>query len=170
MLNDIRLPGGLGLRPATDGDRAFMRQLFASTREFLQQLPLPKQHVDALVEQQYRLQQAAYAEQWPDADTLIIRLFDQAIGKVILDESETAFHVVDIALKPAMRGKGYGTSVLRALQVAARSRGLPVRLTVDRQNPAAGRLYRTLGFEVTRISDTHQTMSWSPPAHTTLQE
>jgi ribosomal protein S18 acetylase RimI-like enzyme len=164
MLNDIPLCGELNLRKAKQRDRAFMQQLFNSTREHLRLLPLPGPQIEALFEQQYRLQQAHYANQWPNAHTLIVQQSGKAIGKIMLDENETALHIIDIALEPAMRGKGYGTAVLRTVQAAAQKRGLPVRLSVDRQNRQAKKLYLALGFEVTGTSDTHESMSWSPAA------
>lgn len=163
MLNDIFLKDGLALRKATQRDRAFMQQLFNSTREHLRLLPLTGPQIEILFEQQYRLQQTHYANQWPNAHTLIIQQSDKTIGKIMLDENETALHIIDIALEPAMRGKGYGTALLRAIQAAAQKRGLPVKLSVDRQNRQAKKLYLALGFQVTGTSDTHESMNWPPP-------
>ncbi|HEX7027722.1 MAG TPA: GNAT family N-acetyltransferase [Gammaproteobacteria bacterium] len=162
MLNGISIHDGLKLRKAKQRDRAFMQQLFNSTREHLRLLPLTGPQIEALFAQQYQLQQTYYAGQWPDASTLIIQLGSNAIGKIIIDENQTALHIIDIALEPAMRGKGYGTALLRAIQAAAQKRGLPVRLSVDRQNRQAKKLYLALGFQVTGTSDTHESMSWSP--------
>lgn len=162
MLNDISLCGELNLRKAKKRDHAFMQQLFNSTREHLRLLPLPGLPIETLFEQQYQLQQTYYAGQWPNARTLIIQQSDRAIGKIMLDENKTTLHIIDIALEPAMRGKGYGTAILHALQTAAEKRGLSIRLSVDRQNLPAKKLYYRLGFQVTGVSGTHESMSWSP--------
>jgi RimJ/RimL family protein N-acetyltransferase len=173
MLSDIALltamdgggflPDAFELRPARDKDRPFMEELFRSTREFLYRMPLPRPQIDILVNQQYRLQQDTYAGRFPNADTLIIELSGRPIGKITLDERKTALHIVDLALTPAMRGKGYGTRILRAIQAEARQRRIPVELSVDRQNLPAKRLYLGLGFQVTGASETHESMAWSPP-------
>lgn len=162
MLNGILLPAGLALRPARVDDRAFMERLFRSTREHFYSIAAPGQPIDALIAQQYRLQQAAYARQWPAARAWIIQRPGEAIGQITLNESETALHIIDFVIEPGMRGKGCGTSVLNAVLARAGEKRVPVKLSVDRQNPAAGRLYSRLGFQVTATSDTHQSMVWTP--------
>lgn len=164
IVKTLSLSDGLELRPATKSDRGFMQQLFASTRDHLRHLPLSPLQIERLLEQQYQLQLAHYVRQWPDAHIRIIQLAGKAIGKIVLEESETTLHVLDIAIEPAMRGRGYGTSILRALQAAAEKHGLPIRLSVDRQNPRAKELYLSLGFQVAANSDTHESMVWPPPA------
>jgi ribosomal protein S18 acetylase RimI-like enzyme len=162
MLNDSSLSDGLELRPAQEKDQAFMGELFRSTREFLYLMPIPRQQIDILVNQQYRLQQDAYAGRFPNAYTLIIQLSGKAVGKIILDEGETAWHIIDITLIPGVRGKGHGTSILHAIQARAQKHQMPVKLSVDRQNPLAKKLYLRLGFQVEGMSDTHESMNWSP--------
>lgn len=162
MLSSIRLPNELGLHAAQAEHRAFMHQLFRSTREHLYSMPMPRQFIDTLVDQQYQLQQAAYARQFPNARTLIVQLSDEAIGKIILDENETILHIVDFAIEPGMRGRGYGTAVLRAIQAGTEKCRGQIRLSVDRQNLPARGLYRRLGFQVSATSDTHESMTSSP--------
>ena len=163
ILKTVALPGGLELRPATKADRGFMQQLFASTREHLRRLPLPGPQVELLLEQQYQLQQVHYSRQWPDAETLVIQLAGEAIGKITLEESEAVLKIIDIALEPAMRGRGYGTTILRAFQAVGEKYKLAISLSVDRQNPKAKKLYRNLGFEIIASSATHESMQWQPP-------
>ncbi|HEX5056963.1 MAG TPA: GNAT family N-acetyltransferase [Gammaproteobacteria bacterium] len=154
---------GLTLRPPRTADAAFMEGLFRSTREhFYYSMPAPREHVDLLIAQQYRLQQAHYARQWPAARTLIIERSGMPIGKITLDEGETALHIVDFIIEPAARGQGYGTAMLQALQTTAKARR--ITLSVDRQNLPAKRLYLALGFRVDAVSETHEAMSWVTPA------
>lgn len=162
MLNDISLAQELELRLADADDRAFVEQVFRSTREYLYMLPLPREQIDALAAQQYRLQQASYARQWPNAYTLIIQMSGRNIGQITVDESEAALRIIDIAFEPNMRGKGYGTAVLGAIQAHAKKRHMTIKLSVDRQNLLAKKLYLHLGFEVDAVFDTHESMIWSP--------
>jgi ribosomal protein S18 acetylase RimI-like enzyme len=160
MLKDFALPDGLILRAATVADGVLMEALFRCTREHFYAMPMPRQQIDLLLAQQYQLQQASYARQWPGAYPLIIERMGKGIGKIVLDENETAVHIVDLVIAPEMRGKGYGTTLLQALQAAAGERR--IALSVDRQNPAAKKLYRNLGFQVETVSETHEAMSWAP--------
>jgi ribosomal protein S18 acetylase RimI-like enzyme len=162
MLKDTALPNGLTLRPAAAADGIFMEELFRSTRAHFYAMPMPRQHIDLLVAQQYRLQQASYAQQWPAACNTIIEWSEKRVGKIVLDEGATCVHIVDFVIEPGMRRKGCGTSVLRAIQESAARRRLAVKLSVDRQNPLAKKFYLGLGFRVDASSDTHESMSWAP--------
>ena len=62
-----------------------------------------------------------------------------------MDRRPDALLIVDIALLPAHRGAGIGTDILRGLLAEAAASGRPVRIHVERTNPAL-RLYRRLGF------------------------
>ncbi|WP_346838997.1 N-acetyltransferase [Microbulbifer sp. SAOS-129_SWC] len=163
MLSALALPSELDLRPATGSDQKFRQRLFASTRQHLQQLPLPDTQIELLLEQQYRLQQVHYAQQWPAAQTQVILQSGREIGAVTVDEGACGLHIIDIALEPPARGQGYGTSVLRALQASAEKEGLTISLSVDRQNLKAQKLYRALGFRVNGTSTTHNSMLWKTP-------
>jgi ribosomal protein S18 acetylase RimI-like enzyme len=155
------LPDAFELRPARNEDQPFMEELFRGTREFLYRMPLPRSQIDILVSQQYQLQQNSYAQRFPRAGTLIIERLGRSIGKIVLDERTTAVHIIDFALEPAMRGKGYGTQILCAIQAAARERRMSVELSVDNQNVAAKKLYLRLGFQATEASDSHEFMVWT---------
>ncbi len=160
MLSGLNPGYGLGFRPAQAADGIFTEELFRSTREHFYSLPMPWEHIDLLLAQQYRLQQASYARQWPDARTMIIERAGQGIGKIVLDESTADMRIIDFVLDPGMRGQGYGTAILQALQAAAGERR--IGLSVDRQNLAARKLYLGLGFAVEAVSETHESMSWAP--------
>lgn len=164
MLDDLVLSSELELRIAQAEDEIFMEQLFRSTREFLYSMPMPKQYVDVLIGQQYQLQQASYRQQAPSAVALIIQLQGKPVGKVMVNKDNTAFHIVDCVLTPHVRGNGYGTAVFRAIQLAAAKRSMLVKLSVDRQNLRAKKLYLSLGFHVNEISATHESMLWSQDA------
>ena len=53
--------------------------------------------------------------------------------------------MIDIALLPDHRGRGIGARLLRDVLHEATAAGLPVRLSVERSNPARS-LYERLGF------------------------
>lgn len=154
------LPFPLALRSATSADSSLLEALFRSAREYLARLPLPREQLDLLIEQQYSLQQNDYARRWPRARCFVIEHAGTGIGKLHLHEDDTQLHIIDFVLVPQWRGQGLGTAILRAVQDAAGQRR--VTLAVDRHNAGAQRLYRRLGFEVEAVSDSHQSMCWTP--------
>ncbi|PUA26618.1 MAG: hypothetical protein B0W54_23025 [Cellvibrio sp. 79] len=161
MFSNLSLPFGLGLRAVQLQDQAFMETLFFSTRDYLYQMPVPKSQVDFLIKQQFMMQQASYLASFPAAETFIIELHSQPVGKIILNNTSESLHVIDIALLNAMRGKGFGSAILRALKKVAAQQSLPLRLAVDQQNTRAKKLYLALGFTLIKSSPTHDTLLWN---------
>lgn len=160
MFADISLPFGLSLRDMQPQDQVFAEMLFISTRDYLYQMPIPKDQIDFLVKQQFAMQQASYAGTFPSAETFIIEQYSQPIGKIILNNTNAALHIIDIALVNEMRSKGFGASIMRALKKIAELQPRPLRLSVDQQNTRAKKLYLQLGFALTESSSTHDTLLW----------
>jgi len=157
-----RLPQAVGFRTATDADIPFLRALYASTREDEMRLLdwVPDQK-DAFLAQQFGAQHRYYHEQFPDADFLIIERDGEAIGRVYLHRRTDELRLVDIALIPAARNEGLGKALLLDLLDEATAAGLPVRIHVERFNPAM-RLYLRLGFRPIEDQGVYQLMEWRP--------
>jgi ribosomal protein S18 acetylase RimI-like enzyme len=161
MFADISLPFGLALRVMRSQDQDFLELLFASTRDYLHQMPIPKTQIDFLIKQQYVMQQASYARAFPAAETLIIELHSKPVGKIILKNTSASLHIIDVAFIKDMCGKGFGSALLRALKDVAAQQVRPLRLAVDHQNYRAKKLYLALGFTLVESSSTHDTLLWS---------
>lgn len=160
MLGELNLPIGLSVKAANTNDSLFMAQLFYSTKTFFYELGLPCEVVETMLEQQYRLQEASYREQYPNANTYILFYHQQAVGKVMLDISEYKIHIVDLIIIPGMRGQGFGSVILEAIKQEALKRHLLVGLSVESENTQAKKLYLQYGFELQSCSDTHELMLW----------
>jgi GNAT superfamily N-acetyltransferase len=100
---------------------------------------------------QFEAQHRFYQEQYPDASFQIILADDSPIGRLYVDRGPQAFCIVDIALLPEHRGAGIGSAIMSELLAEAGRAQKPVRIHVERFNPAL-RLYARLGFVV--IGDT----------------
>lgn len=160
--DNLRLPHGLGIRPATDGDGRFLQSLYHSTRSDLQCVVAEDGFVEELIAQQFMAQSTEYGKMFPNACYFIIEKQRQPIGRVTLNFREELIHIVDIAFIQKARGKGYGEGVLRALQYAAGKTGAPLLLSVSVLNLAAKRLYLRLGFQVERSVPPYERMIWYP--------
>ena len=55
---------------------------------------------------------------------------------------------------PGQQSRGIGTPIITDLLAEATGAGLPVALSVEKDNPRARSLYLRLGFEVTGETDT----------------
>lgn len=160
MLGELNLPIGLSVKAANTSDSLFMAQLFYSTKTFFYELGLPCEVVETMLEQQYRLQEASYREQYPNANTYILFYHQQAVGKVVLDVSEYRIHLIDFIIIPSMRGRGFGSAILAAIKQEAMKRHLPVGLSVESENTQAKKLYLQHGFQLESYSGAYESMLW----------
>jgi ribosomal protein S18 acetylase RimI-like enzyme len=154
------LPPSLLLRPAADTDAGFAQALYASTREDLCQLPLPPAQLAQLVAMQQRMHEAGQRSAYPNAELMILEHAGSAAGRVVLDTTGSDWRLVELALLPAMRGRGLGAALLAALQERARAHGASIGLAVLRSNAAALRLYRRAGFVIEGGNDMQHQMVW----------
>jgi ribosomal protein S18 acetylase RimI-like enzyme len=149
------------LRPIRPDDQSFLLALYASTREQeLAALPWDVAQKAAFVRMQFDAQHAQYQENYAGATFDVILAGDQPAGRLYVYRAADEFRIVDIALMPDYCNRGIGTTLLRSLQSEAAAAGKPLRIHVERFNPAL-RLYERLGFR--RIADrgVYLFMEWS---------
>ena len=152
----------LSLRPATDGDQEFLVGVFASTRaDELQALAWNPVQAEMFINIQYNAQQQSYRLSYPDAENNIILHGGQPIGRMLIDRSEAAIHLVDIAILPEYRNHGVGTELIGGLLAEGVTSGRAVVLSVFHTNPAI-RLYDRLGFSKVDEESLYWKMRWLP--------
>jgi len=139
---------GLRLRPATDGDRAFLFELYASTRE--QELTAtgwPDAAKQAFLEQQFAAQDEHYRRHYAGSDFLVVEFGSVPVGRLYLARWAHEHRIVDIALGPEWRAKGLGEAILRDVIGEAQAAGRSVSIHIERMNRALS-LYARLGFRL----------------------
>lgn len=161
MNKELALPPGYRLRLASESDSNLLFELFCSSRAELAFLPLPKAQLEQLLRQQYEWQQEGYSSQYPDAVNWIIGTQSGVVGKIALHQSVGLVHIIDFIIAPDWRNQGIGSTVLGALKKYVASNSCVLRLSVDRQNFHAKRLYLREGFIVNQTSETHEQLLWS---------
>lgn len=133
------------LRPAEEGDRAFMLRVYAGTREpELEAAGMPREQWAPFVEHQFEAQSRHY-ETYEDTSFEVVLVDGEPVGRLIVARWPEELRVVDVALLPEHRGRGIGGVLLRELIEEAEERGVKVSVHVERFNPAQ-RLYARLGF------------------------
>ena len=150
------------LRPATPADEPFLRQLYREARsaEFAS-LGWTEAQVAALCDAQFDVQAAGYRSAFPQAEHFVACLGEAPVGRVITARDGQGLLVVDIALMPHARGRGWGTQLIRGLQERARAAAMPLRVEVERSSRAVA-WYRRLGFVECGESGLHLAMAWTP--------
>ena len=148
------------LRAATTDDEPFLRRLYAATRE--NELTLVAWTDDqkaAFVEMQFAAQAQYYCEHYPDTSFDVILLGAEAVGRLYVSRWTDELRIVDIALLPEFCNRGVGTTLLRGLQSEAGAAGKPLRIHVEKFNPAL-RLYERLGFRPIEDKGVYLFMEW----------
>jgi ribosomal protein S18 acetylase RimI-like enzyme len=152
----------ISLRSITPDDDRFLYRVYASTREDeLAIVPWDEAEKQAFLAMQYTAQKTFYREQFGQAEFQLILLGDEPVGRLYLDRREDEIRIIDIALLTEHRRKGIGSHLLREILVEGEAAGLPVRIHVERYNPAL-RLYDRLGFKQIGDQGVYYLMEWSP--------
>jgi GNAT superfamily N-acetyltransferase len=154
-----RLAQGTG--PAAQADQAFLRQLFASTRDReLEALGAGSPLAQHFLTMQFSAREQSYLSAHPGAERRIIEHASgaserKAVGQLWVDVTSTRIDLLDISLLPPWRGHGIGGALLQALLAQ-----------VD--NPARG-LYARLGFAEIANTGPYLAMRWAPAMPPTIQ-
>lgn len=156
---------GFGLRPETEADVPFLRQLYISTRweEVSAAADWSDAQKIAFLESQFALQRHHYLNHYANSSFDVIEQHRLPAGRLYLDRQERTLLIVDIALLPQWRGRGIGTALIEAVFAEARQAGKEVSISVEKFNPAL-RLYQRLGFRPYAEDDVYWFMYWSAQA------
>jgi ribosomal protein S18 acetylase RimI-like enzyme len=143
------------LRPVAPTDQDFLFEVYASTRrDEVSAWGWDVAQQDAFLRMQFTAQQRSYDMHDANTSHDIILMDGEPIGRLLVARTSSEIHLVDIALLLAKRGGGSGTAIIRNLLDEGEIKGLPVRLEVLKDNPAA-LLYERLGFVKTGESGMH---------------
>lgn len=137
------------LRPFRADDQEFLFQLYASTRlHEIAPFGWPEAQQQAFLRMQFNAQQQWYKMSYEQAEHQIIEHDGAPIGRLMVLRQATSVLLVDIALLPEFRKQGIGGELIGKLIQECDQQKLPLRLQVQRVNPAQ-RLYERLGFKKT---------------------
>lgn len=164
VMPDVMTDSGLSLRSAGRSDLLFLRDLYMQTRAAeLAPMPWSQEQKDRFIDDQFALQHRHYVQQYADADFLLIMQTNQSIGRLYVRCTPPDYLIVDIALLPQARRRGWGTALITAIQQHAHDAGCGVALHVDARNVGAQRLYRRLGFTVQSNDGAYWRLHWQVP-------
>jgi GNAT superfamily N-acetyltransferase len=156
----VQTLSSVALRPARPEDRELLFRTYSSTRtEELAQVPWGEEQKQAFLAMQFEAQDKYYRENYRTAEFLVIEDEGAPAGRLYVDRWADEIRLMDIALLPEHRRKGLGSQLLKDLQAEARTAGKPLRIHVERMNPALG-LYQKLGFKQVEDRGVYWLMEW----------
>ena len=148
----------LDLREATPEDEPFLLEVYASTRdEELEGLGWSDDQKRAFIKMQFMARERCY----PRDGNRIILLNGRPVGRMMVERSDAAILLRDIALLTEYRNAGLGSRLITELIKEATSVGKPVQLHVLATSPAV-RLYERLGFRRSGAEAAYLEMKWVP--------
>ena len=150
----------LTLRPIADGDLPLLERIYAGTRDDLARLDWSIAEKDAFLARQFLAQHRDYRDRFADASFDLIVDGDEPVGRLYVRRTAEEFRLIDLALLPEHRGRGIGGALLRGLLHEAAARDVPVRLCVERLNPAAA-WYARLGFRRVGGDGLYDALEWT---------
>lgn len=150
------------LRPEVPEDRTFLYRLYASTRaDEMKLVPWNDSQKEAFLRMQFDAQTTHYHRYYPDASYEVILLEEETIGRLYVQRTQDEILLIDITLLPKYRGAGIGGGLLNDLLSEAAAQRKPVRIHVERENPAM-HLYTRLGFQKIEDKGIYYFMEWTP--------
>jgi GNAT superfamily N-acetyltransferase len=150
------------LRPEVPEDELFLYKVYASTRqEEMACIGWDAPRIAAFLKMQFNAMRQGYAAQYPTAEFSVVLLNDRPIGRLVVDRTEEAIELVDVALLPEDCGQGIGTSLIRELQTEANRTRKAIRLQALKQGRPV-RWYERLAFVRVRDDGLYVTMEWRP--------
>jgi ribosomal protein S18 acetylase RimI-like enzyme len=108
-------------------------------------VPWSEEQKAAFLRSQFDAQRRYYQENYRSTSFDVVLVGGRPAGRLYVARWTEELRIVDVALLPEFRGKGIGTALIRGLGREAAERGLPLRIHVERANPALA-LYERLGF------------------------
>lgn len=153
----------ISLRPLQDKDLGFAVEVFASTRERERSAVAWKPgEWKSFVLTQFAAQCSYYTEHFSGSEQVVILADGLSVGRAWVHRCAEEIRLLDIAILPKHRCCGTGTEVIRGLQQEASNARLPLRHSVELENPRARALYERLGFVAIQTSGLHTLMEWNP--------
>lgn len=150
------------LRPMGTQDMEFLYRVYAGTRaEEMALVPWSDGEKEAFLRMQFNAQHTHYQKHFPDASYQVVERAGQPVGRIYVDRRADEIRIIDIALLPEERGSGIGGALLREVLEEAAGNELPVRIHVEKHNPAL-RLYHRLGFREIQDQEVYWLMEWTP--------
>ena len=147
------------VRPGTADDVAFLVDVVVVTTRA--QGRLPEDFDEARFRSGFAEETLAQVEgRVAGSETCVIEIDGERSGRLRLVQEDDHAELAGIQLLPAHQGRGIGTYLIEQFLVEARREGLVPGVSVEKDNPAARRLYERLGFVLVGQTDREDHLEW----------
>lgn len=163
---DTNISPDIVLQPITDNDLPLLFEIYASTRQEEMEMVhhWSQQEKQAFLQQQFVAQHQYYKDRYTGATFAMIYWKNKPAGRWYVHPhfAHDEIRIMDIALLPAFRNKGIGSTLINNLLQQAQEKGKRVTIHVEFNNPAQ-RLYHRLGFsKIGEFNSVYHLLQWLP--------
>ena len=159
----------LRLRPVEPRDRSFLYDVFCSTRPDVSRSNLPEAEKEYFLRMQFHAQDTHYRAACPEAQFAVVCLGNKKIGRIYTDRRRDEIRIMDIALMPEFRGRGFGSQLVKDVIAEAGLSRKAVRIHVELDSRQI-QFYQRLGFVKIKEVPPRQLMEWSADSGIVLAE
>ncbi len=154
-----------GMATLEEGPKITRRAATAEDTDFARRVHHEGYH-DTVVRQfgewDEAMQDEFFDNAW-NADPHEVMMSDERdCGYCAIERHSDHIFLHELVVSNEFQRQGIGSKVLRELIDEAKSKGIPVKLQVLRENVDARRLYTKLGFKDTETTDMHYMMEYNP--------
>lgn len=147
----------LVLRPVGPDDEAFLRTVYASTREAeLAMVPWDAAMKAAFIQHQFTAQLAHYREKYPTGEHSVVLFGNERVGRLYLNRGIEFIHILDLTILPAFRSHGIGSLLLGDLVAEADASGRGMSIYVETISPRSQQFFDNFGFVAVSESGIHR--------------
>jgi ribosomal protein S18 acetylase RimI-like enzyme len=148
------------LRDITDEDDAFLRSVYACSREpELAMVPWTDEQRDAFLRFQFDAQHTYYKDQYPSASFQVILNESVPVGRLYVARRPNDIKILDLTVLPQYRGAGVGSHLMHELLTEAKESGKAVLIWVEQTNPSQ-KLFKSLGFSKIEDDGYQDLLEW----------
>lgn len=95
-----------------------------------------------------------FLKEWKDSEWRILLKDDKIIGYLVWIVDTDHLYVKNIAFIPEYRKQGLGRQAMHYIDLQAKVKNLPIKLSTFRTNHGVVSFYEKLGFKVTEVVET----------------
>jgi GNAT superfamily N-acetyltransferase len=149
------------IRPATAEDGGFLADVVVEATRAQGRIPV------GFDERQWR---TGFTEQTmeqvrgqsPGCTISVVEVDNESAGRLRITRTAGCIELCGIQLLPGFQRRGIGAAIIEDLKAQAAAVGIPVDLSVEKDNPDARRLYERLGFVQIAETDQECKLRWDP--------
>jgi ribosomal protein S18 acetylase RimI-like enzyme len=157
------LPARVTFRSATKDDDAFLRRVYACSREAEMRLvPWSEEQKETFLRMQFDAQIQHYQNHYSGATFQVVLCDGETVGRLFLAKIDKELRILDFGILTERRREGIGSLVINNLQRDVEGQSLALTMHIEPYNPSLS-LFERLGFRKISEDAFNVLVEWRAP-------